>query len=806
MAVDQLPEEVREFASFLDGLMRRLDQDGGWCGVFWQRDPDGMRACLDGREVPPWDVVEALLQDLGAEHGVAVAAREAGRARSLHGASLAAFDARPGGRDALGDRLDVMLRERRYAAERRTELNRLLGEAATPEDAEAVRLDLAWAQDDHERATARCAELRDRAEDLDRRALRAHAPGGPGLPGPWDAAGVRRAVVDGERGDRPGAWAAEGAWGRHPRPGPGADDSRPGRGHPEAPTPASSSAPAAPPAHGAPAAAVGARADGDGAFAPGEAPSPAPGLPRAAPGTGARRFTPDGPNTGDRAPGSDPAAAAAAAAVGARADGDGAFTPGEATSPAPGLPRAASGTGARRFTPDEPNAGDGAPGSDPAAAAAAAAVGDGAGRGDDGGSGSGAFPPGRPGTDAEAFGTALPAAPGGAPGPTGDSGVRGDHPPSGRPVSEAPARTRPAPNDTAFGPAGSGARVDAHGIQDALRPEATAPFPYRDPEIAPGGGGSGSAPPAPAFGFRPDAYAPDARPRDGASGLRPGGDASGLRPGDDASDAVPPRAGARPATPESPTPGGAGRSPGRRSRRRPRGSARFAGLTDAGTAPVPGAAVPPPAAPAAPNRRTPRGARFAGAAEERPEPMPAPGTEPPDEDAGRDTAETVERLLRLRAEGRSGEAHATLVEAAHWPAARFPLLAAELREAGLDADWATLLWEAASLPADRLVAAFDALVAAGRAADGRQMLRQGVARPAPEIGAAVLGLADEGRRREIRALLDAYVRVRTPEEAARSAESDPARLVPLLLDAARGISERHHWDLVHGLRVAGFAA
>lgn len=759
MAVDQLPAEVREFASFLDGLMRRLDQDGGWCGVFWQRDPDGMRACLDGREVPPWDVVEALLQDLGAEHGAAVAVREAGRARSLHGASLAAFDARPGGRDALGDRLDVMLRERRYAAERRTELNRLLGEAATPEDAEAVRLDLAWAQDDHERATARCAELRDRAEDLDRRALRAHAPGGPGLPGPWGAAGVRRAVDartvdDGERGNRPGAWAAEGAWGRHPRPGPGADDARPGRGHPEAPAPASSSAPAAPPAHGTPAAAVGTRADGDGAFAPGEAASPAPGLPRAAPGTGARRFTPDGPNAGDGAPGSDPAAAAAAAA---------------------------------------------------------AAVGDGADRGNDGGSGSGAFPPGRPGTDAEAFGTALPP----VPGPMRDSGVRADHPPSGRPVSEAPARTRPAPNDTAFGPAGSGARVDAHGIQDALRPEAGVSFPYLDPEIAPGGGGSGSVPPASAFGFRPDAYAPDARPRDDASDLRPGGDASGLRPegdasglrpGDDAFDAVPPRAGARSATPESPTPGGAGRSPGRRSRRRPRGSARFAGLTDAGTAPVPGAAVPPPAAPAAPNRRTPRGARFAGAAEERPEPRPEPGTEPPDEDAARDTAETVERLLRLRAEGRSGEAHATLVEAAHWPAARFPLLAAELREAGLDADWATLLWEAASLPADRLVAAFDALVAAGRAADGRQMLRQGVARPAPEIGAAVLGLADEGRRREIRALLDAYVRVRTPEEAARSAESDPARLVPLLLDAARGISERHHWDLVHALRVAGFAA
>ncbi|MFE2628971.1 hypothetical protein ACFXDP_13685, partial [Streptomyces sp. NPDC059374] len=58
--------------------------------------------------------------------------------------------------------------------------------------------------------------------------------------------------------------------------------------------------------------------------------------------------------------------------------------------------------------------------------------------------------------------------------------------------------------------------------------------------------------------------------------------------------------------------------------------------------------------------------------------------------------------------GRTGEAHALLVEIAYWPAARFPLLAAELRHAGLAADWATLLWEAASLPAARLVAAADA--------------------------------------------------------------------------------------------------
>src|SRR5262249_14015224 len=223
----------------------------------------------------------------------------------------------------------------------------------------------------------------------------------------------------------------------------------------------------------------------------------------------------------------------------------------------------------------------------------------------------------------------------------------------------------------------------------------------------------------------------------------------------------------------------------------PRGSARFAGVTDSPGAP-PGAV---PAAPAsAPGVRKPRGARFAGGAGEQPEAALRPRREPLEEKDRRTIAETVAALTRLRAESRSGEAHALLVEAAHWPAARYPLLAAELHRAGLDADWATLLWEAASLPADLLVAASDALTAAGRTADGDQMLRQGVVRPADQIGEAVLALSADGRRREVRALLDAYVRIRTPEEAARSVEADPHALVPLLLEAARGVSDERHWD------------
>jgi hypothetical protein len=184
---------------------------------------------------------------------------------------------------------------------------------------------------------------------------------------------------------------------------------------------------------------------------------------------------------------------------------------------------------------------------------------------------------------------------------------------------------------------------------------------------------------------------------------------------------------------------------------------------------------------------------------------PRPAVEPVDADGLREIERAVAALARLRAEGRSGEAHALLTEAARWPAARFPVLAAGLQRAGLGADWVTLLWETSSLPADRLVAAADALAAAGRDSDGRQILRQGVVRPAAEIGAAVLALTGEGRHREVRALLDAYVRMRTPEESVRSVDPDPGTLVPLLLEAARGVCDERYWDLVHALRVAGHA-
>ncbi|CAL9389027.1 hypothetical protein [Streptomyces sp. Tu 3180] len=494
MAAERLPDGIREFTNYLRGLLARLDQSGGWCAVFWHRDPEGMRACLDGREPPPWDVVESLLQDLAVAHGPPAAEAEARRARVLRAAALAAHDARPGARDAVGARLDVMLREQRHAAQRWTELGRALASAATREQADALRADLAWARDDHERATARCAELR-----------------------------ARLAALDGRTGDTDPAH----------RPSGGAPHTRP-----------------------------------------------------------------------------------------------------------------------------------------------------------------------REGT-----------APGGAPG----------------------------------GPS-----------------------------------------------------------RDGAGPAGPGGDGDGAgTPRQRVVPALPDGAAERPATAPAPTP-----TPAPASRRRRRGGARFAGMADEqAAAPVVASPADAPTLPApAPGpRRTPRGARFAGAAEEVGRRAEARGGPPVDAGDRREVDRVVEALARLRGEGRGGEAHALLIDAAHWPAARLPLLAAGLERAGLGADWATLLWEAASLPAGRLVAAADALTAAGRAADGEQILRQGVVRPADEIGRAVLALALEERHREVRALLGACVRVRTPQEAARTAAADPRRLVPLLLAAARDVSEERHRDVLHALRVAGSA-
>ncbi|MGW6566302.1 UL36 very large tegument protein [Streptomyces sp. NPDC054975] len=248
--------------------------------------------------------------------------------------------------------------------------------------------------------------------------------------------------------------------------------------------------------------------------------------------------------------------------------------------------------------------------------------------------------------------------------------------------------------------------------------------------------------------------------------------------------------------------GGGGPAP----RRRPRG-ARYAWLDDAEEAheavPDPGVELPMAGA-------APRGARFGGV-------EAAPGPAAPTArtasgesgaagvDAVRAAGNAVYALRRLRAQGRSGEAHALLCEAVAGPPGWLPALAAELHRVGLGADWSTLLWEAASLPPVRLAAVAGALADAGRAEDCEQLLRQGVARPVDELADACTALRAEGHHREAHALLAAFLRSRTSEDAARLAAVDPHGLVPQLRAAARAVSSARERDLLHALRVGGLA-
>ncbi|MGW3989117.1 hypothetical protein [Streptomyces sp. NPDC004830] len=597
MTAEQLPLAVREFANHLDGLLARLDPRGGWCAVFWRRDPESMRACLDGREVPPWDVVDSLLGDLAARYGPDAAAGESARLRVLHAAALRACDSVPGARAALRHRLGVLLRTERAAAARRAALARRLAAAPTPDLADALARDLAWAEDDHARAHARCEELRARIAE-------AGVYGGAEPP-PGEAEGAA-----GAGGEAAGP-ADEYAY------GPGGPDGMPGvRAQQQGVLVHAADADAY--GRGGPGGIHGVRAHEQG-----ESGRPA-----------------DVDVRGRGGPGG---------AVGAYAHGRDTWA--------------------------------GAPGAWPHAG----------------------------GAEAEALGRGARA---------------GDLVPpqgSGEPAERAEAPVRAA------GESVGDAEAPAHG------------------RVAQAGDGA----------------------------RRPVGPSAG---------------------------GGRGAGP----RKRRRGSARFAGMAGEEGEPVaaPDVAGPGPVPGRAPSR-APRGARFAGVVEEDPA---GPGAEAREEvpaGAREEAGEIVAALARLRGEGRSGQAHALLAEAAHADPARLPLLADELHRAGLDADWQTLLWEAACLPAGRLVAAADALTAAGRAEDGRQVLRQGVARPPGEIGRAVLGLLDAGRDREARALLDTHVRVRTPEEAARCAEPAPQRLVPLLLRAAGAVSDQRRRDVATALRAAG---
>ncbi|MFD3471310.1 hypothetical protein ACFWWM_34150 [Streptomyces sp. NPDC058682] len=510
---------ISQLSGYLLGLTQRLDPGTGWYGEFLRRDPKGVKACLDGAAMPPWDMVESLLRDLAGARGAEFAARETVYAAQLRAAAVTVWDRLPGGEGELRTQLAAAVAQRAAAQTALRNLTVRLGRAVDRAEADALTRELAWAQDDVARAVAR-------HEDLAAR-LRALHVGPDGL---WPA---RPEVAP---------WL------------PGVPRQREAR------------------------------------TTPSTTPSPAP-------------------STGLSA----------------------------APSPAP-----SGGSSA-------------APSTTPSA-------------------GSSAVP--SAGSDAAA-------------------------------VEEPAARAEP--------PVG---RAEGRWLRGARR--------------AGGARYAGSAAPtAPAFTPPPG---------------HPGGDGT---PGSGPGAALP----------------------------APRG-ARFA--------------VPADPAPEAP-----------GAAEAAPRPVPRP--EHPAGPVAGVPGPVAAALLALRAQGRSGEAHALLCEAAARPAEQLPALAAELTGAGLAADWATLLWEAASLPPERLAAAAAALGAAGREVDCDALLRQGAARPAAEVADAALALGGAGRIREADALLGAFVRVRTAEEAAGLARYDPQWFAPRLLRAARALPGPHHRDLVHALRVAGIA-
>ncbi|MGW1142501.1 hypothetical protein, partial [Streptomyces zhihengii] len=266
----RLPYEAGEFARYLTDLCGRTDRRDGWCAIFWQRDPEGMRACLDGVEIPPWDVVGSLLHDLAAVTGAVYAEQETARARALHTAAATAHDRRPGGREALLERLELMRREEVYAKHRAGELLRLL--SAEPErgpEAERLTVELAWTRDDHARAMARIAELTTRLSRLD--PPRPLGPSG-GAAGAGAAGGLRAGGSPHAGGepvpDSGEGWPAVGASGSDDAPHPLGPSSG-------AATPASAVGAAAGPGPGGPSHAVGAPAPTTDAPRPAGAPDPA---------------------------------------------------------------------------------------------------------------------------------------------------------------------------------------------------------------------------------------------------------------------------------------------------------------------------------------------------------------------------------------------------------------------------------------------------------------------------------------------------------------------------------------------------
>ncbi|THA46407.1 hypothetical protein E6R62_33790, partial [Streptomyces sp. A1136] len=189
---------VGQLAQYLRGLARRLDPGSGWYGEFLRRDPEGMRACLDGAAIPPRDVLESLLLDAAASAG------EVRYAAGLREAAAAAWDRAPGGARQLRELL-VRAAEQRVAAEAALAslTARPDGVPAAPGERESARereRERAWLRDDAARAADRHRDLTARLSALPVEPARP-----PRVPGPRREGATTRLVAEPPESG-PGVW------------------------------------------------------------------------------------------------------------------------------------------------------------------------------------------------------------------------------------------------------------------------------------------------------------------------------------------------------------------------------------------------------------------------------------------------------------------------------------------------------------------------------------------------------------------------------------------------------------------------
>ncbi|MFD4864070.1 hypothetical protein [Streptomyces sp. NPDC058412] len=147
-------------------MTQRLDPGAGWYGEFLRRDPEGMRACLEGAAMPPWDVVESLLRDLAGARGAESAARETVYAAQLRTAAVTVWDRLPGGEQELRTLLAASAAQRSESETALRNLTARLSVSAGPAETDALTRELSWTQDDVARAAGRHEDLAARLTSL----------------------------------------------------------------------------------------------------------------------------------------------------------------------------------------------------------------------------------------------------------------------------------------------------------------------------------------------------------------------------------------------------------------------------------------------------------------------------------------------------------------------------------------------------------------------------------------------------------------------------------------------------------------